>query len=48
MSHGNKYELIDAKDVCYDYKSIIIDAFTTENAPHLSNVMKLIMIQACR
>ena len=48
MSHGNKCELIDAEDVCYDYKSIIIDAFTTKNSPHLTNVMKLIMIQACR
>ena len=26
MSHGNKYELMDTNDICYDYKSVIIDA----------------------
>ena len=48
MSHGNKYELMDTNDICYDYKSVIIDAFNVKNAPHLTNVLKLIMIQACR
>ena len=48
MSHGNKYELMDVNGVYYDYNRIILEAFTSNNAPHLLNVMKLVMLQACR
>ena len=48
MSHGNKYELMDVNGVYYDYNRIILEAFTSINAPHLLNVMKLVMLQACR
>ena len=47
MSHGNKYELMDVDGVYYDYNRIILEAFTSNNAPHLLNVMKLVMLQAC-
>ena len=48
MSHGNKNGLMDIDGITYDYNKIILDAFSSKNAPHLINFMKLIIIQACR
>ena len=48
MSHGTRNELYDVNYVGYDYNKVILDAFTSKNAPHLINVMKLVVIQACR
>ena len=48
MSHGTRTELYDVNKVGYDYNKVILDAFTSQSAPHLINVLKLVAIQACR
>ena len=48
MSHGNRSGLKDVNGFDYDYNTIILDPFTSKNASHLTNIMKLVLIQACR
>ena len=48
MSHGTSTGLIDAKDNIYNANQCIINHFKSKRAPHLKEVLKLVVIQACR
>ena len=48
IGHGNKDGIFDGEGKIYDIKDTIIDQFSCENAPHLSEVMKVLVIGGCR
>ena len=49
MCHGsNGYMLKDKDDAEYNYQNVIVEHFRSNNAPHLVEVLKLLVIQACR
>lgn len=48
MSHGDRTKLFDGNNVPYDPFQLIVRHFSTKNAPHLENVVKLLVIQSCR
>ena len=48
IGHGNKDGIFDGEGKIYDIKDTIIDQFSCENAPNLSEVMKVLVIGGCR
>ena len=48
MAHGKETELSDGKGDFYDPNEIILKYFNSQNAPHLENTLKLLVIQSCR
>ena len=48
IGHGNKDGIFDGDGKIYDIKDTIIDQYSCENAPHLSEVMKVLVIGGCR
>ena len=48
MTHGSRLMLEDGKGERYDPFENILKHFSSINSPHLKNVIKLLVIQACR
>ena len=48
IGHGNKDGISDGDGKIYDIKDTIIDQYSCKNAPHLSEVMKVLVIGGCR
>ena len=48
MAHGNKIKLKDGEGNLYDPNETILKYFNSQNAPHLENTLKLLVIQSCR
>ena len=49
MSHGGQNNTLEDRDgFSYDYYKTIADQFNCNNAPHLEESLKLIIINACR
>ena len=48
MCHGNANGLLDKNEDLYNKTEVLFRHFSSNDAPHLKEVLKLITIQACR
>ena len=49
MAHGDKENrLEDRNGIMYDYNQILLQKFSDISAPHLTEILKIVIIVACR